>query len=1176
MNKNTRKTIIRIGAWILAILMVIGSAATIGYSFIFSSKAEAPVYGDIFDPLIPAGYSNVAPQASITVSNCSANKAGNPNSYEMPTENWSLNFLTDGTTNKGWSTDPYDKERNRDVPVTLDFNLQAAVEVASIALFPNGSFPVDYQVLISSDGKTYSVVADVTGASSSTKEPVLHAFTPAKIQYVRITCTRRGPAGADGALVQLGEVAIFGKADITMQAKRPSIELLVGETDTLSVSFTGKVKDTSLTWSSADSSIVSVDKDGKVTARKLGQTTITATCPTEGLSADFRISVVKAKLNFDENIMLSIFWPPTPAYINDEQYKLIADAGVNWILGAGEETLATAANQQKMLELAAKYGLHIIVNDGRFGGGLINKNPATIASQVEDYKNVTALGGFYILDEPLNANGYVDAYVALKKAFPEGYMHLNFLPSGVYGSETVYRAQMNDWCRLCAAAGYPVDYLIYDRYPFGLAPGSMDRNGFYANLRSTHDVGLANQVRTGTYIQTVCQSVAFRRPTDSEIRYEMYSALAFGFKQLSFFTWFTPVNRSEPFEDGIISADGKPNAHYETIKTINHEILAIGPTLVMCEAEEVYLNGRDTYGQPSIPKDFFVQPGNAQQSYTLSWMRHKETSRNYLMVVNNNFQKAQTIDLVLDPTITGLYEVSKKDGSLSALQLADQKLQFTLAAGDAIFLALPEGVDFLESKEAQPSAQTNLALDSQITCSESRGSDGYYMYFLNDGARLTDGNIVGWRSNNRRPSSIVLDLKYERSFNRMDLYPAGTLFTYGESFPSAFTVSVSTDGTTYKEVAARKDCIIDDSPVSVTFSEVKARYIRIDITACKGAYASLCEIEVYNDDGTVPAPAPYEALAGSDIVIEFTEGQDLALRKPVYPSSTTPDAGYRQWGWAADFVNDGSKDTGWTSNVKQHNTANATEYTIIDLQDIFAIDKVEVLTRGVFPEDFRIEMSTDGRTWSPIVSVTGSESYKDGQKLSFTPDGGQAVVGRYLRFIATRLRGTTADGYMLQLGNISAYGTPVCDTSVITTAMQTYKSLDGDTSDPAYVNCANALDTKYLTQSQANALAKALLSLVEVPVEPETDPSTQPPVTEPATEPETEPAIDTEETSMETVPVEPTTTGAPTQTTTDATDSATQPVSNDGCQSVVGATSTVLLATAGLAAIKLRKKKKEE
>ena len=131
-------------------------------------------------------------------------------------------------------------------------------------------------------------------------------------------------------------------------------------------------------------------------------------------------AVVEKQLDFDENIMLSIFWPPTPDYINDEQYRLMAEAGINWVMGAGEETLATKENQQKMLDLCAKYGMNLIVQDGTFGGSLISKKESTIANQVAAYKDAPALGGFYILDEPFNPNQYVDAYMALKKAFPDG------------------------------------------------------------------------------------------------------------------------------------------------------------------------------------------------------------------------------------------------------------------------------------------------------------------------------------------------------------------------------------------------------------------------------------------------------------------------------------------------------------------------------------------------------------------------------------------------------------------------------------------------------------------------------------------------------------------------------------------------------------------------------------
>ncbi len=860
-------------------------------------------------------------------------------------------------------------------------------------------------------------------------------------------------------------------------------------------------------------------------------------------------------IDFDENIMLSIFWPPTPAYINEEQYRLIADAGINWVLGAGEETLATPANQKKMLDLCEEFGLHLILNDGRFGGSLPSKSEKAIARQVEDYTSYGSLGGFYILDEPFNPNAYVDSYVRLKKAFPEGLMHLNFLPSGVYGSSALYQAQMNDWCRLCAANGYPVDYLIYDRYPFGLAPGSMDRAGFYANLRVVHDTGLENHVRTGTYIQTIEQSVAFRRPTDSEIRYEMYSALAFGFKQLSFFTWFTPVNRSEPFADGIISADGKPNAHYETVKTINHEILTIGPTLAKCDALEVYLNGSDTWGQPKIPEDFFVQPGKRNQQYTLSWLRHKETGRNYLMIVNNNYSKAQTFDLTFDPKVTALWEMDRTSGKLIPLTMDGNKLSLHLEAGDAIFMALPEGVDFYQKESGQPSNDQNLMQNAYVTTTQSAGDGGYYISLLSDGKRTSDGVLNGWRSTSKKDVSLLIDLGEKLSFNRMDLYPDGNLFNYALNFPTGFSILVSDDGETWTkwtEITSAVELAPPSGPVKVTAKTASARYVRMDITGFRGDYASFAEIELYYDDGSVPDPEPYNAF-DDNVVITYKDGMDLCKGRKAYCSSTTPDeAGYKSWGWSIDFINNGDHATGWTSNVKLHNSPDAEEYVILDLGDMFDVDSVVVWPLGCFPEDFRIELSSDGRSWTTFCERTGYTP--DGDELVFTPDTVLVRTGRFLRFIGTKLRGTAADGYMLQLSNISAYGTPTPpDPSVLTDAMTRYREAGLDTSIKEYTACEAALTTEKLTQSQARAFARALLALIP---EPETEAPTEAP-TEPATEPETEAPTDT--------PTEAP--GAETGTEP----AGTEPSADKGCASAVGC-AALLCTMAAAFVLAVRKK----
>ncbi|MBQ9780962.1 MAG: discoidin domain-containing protein [Clostridia bacterium] len=1122
-------------AAMLALVILIGTFAALPVTVSAAATIES---------CAPKGTDNVAVGSTVTLSKCSANRAGSQNSYEMPTENWSKAMLVDGKLGNGWSTDPYDKETDRNKPVTVTLQLPSASEISCIALFPNGCFPAKYTVSVSADGKAYTKVADGTCDVGKPTDPAIHSFATTTASYVQIHVTERShTVTGDGALVQFGEIAVYGKASASMTTHRSAYELLVGDTDTIQPTFIGVGNDTpAVTYKSSDTSVATVDADGKITAKKLGKTTINVTCASLGLASEVSVSVVEKKFDFDKNILISIFWPPTPEYITDEQYKLIADAGVNWVLGAGEETLATPENQAKMLELCAKYGIGMTVSDGNFGRNLLGKSEAQIAEYVNKYKNVPGAYGFYILDEPFNANEFVPAYIALKKAAPDAYMHLNFLPGHAYSSQKQYYNQINDWATLCANSGYPLDYIMFDHYPFLLQPGAMARDTFMANMRTVHDAGLDNGVKTGLYIQTVRQDVAFRRPTDSEIRYEMYLSLAFGFKQLSFFTWFTPVNRSEPFSDGIISADGKPNAHYETIKTINHEILALGPTLVKCDALEIYLNG-ETWGQPSIPEDFFVQPAD-RKNYTVSFLRHQETGRNYLMVVNNNFSQKQTVKLTFDKAIASLSEVSRADGSLKALTMDGQNLTLELAAGDGMLIALPEGFDHYQPTNTEnPAPNTNLAAlpEASVSATTSQGANGYYIDLLTDGVRFSDGALMGWATNDRSEGQITLDLGAVRDVNRIDLYPSGDVFEYGRTFPADLTISISEDGKTYTPAAKLENCkITGDTGISVTFDTKKAQYVRIDIPKGRRA-AAICEIEVYNDDGSLGEMQAIGQIIGEDIVVDYNTGDNIALNKTTYVSSAAPDAPYKQWGWSQSYINDGiaGDGNGYTSNVGRNPTPNGTEYVIIDFGDLFGLEKVKITPLGAFPEDYTLAVSIDGKNWTDFYQATGAAS--PSRALEVSPEGG-SINARFLRFMGTKLRGGGVDGYLLQFSEIEAYGSPVCDKSVIEDAMTKYMEKIGDESAKEYTDAKAALEDATLTQSQANDFAEKLLALL--PPEEETVPETDAP-TEPVTNAPAEPVVTDGETN------------APEMTTTE--EHKAQGSSGKGCASAAALSVLALL-----------------
>ena len=333
MKPFSRRTL----ALALAILMALSAVTAVGYSAVISAFAA-----DNVEDFAPNGTALVSKDATVSISACTNERAGAENSYEMPSEGWTKTLLTDGKLgNGGWSCQPYDREMDHTKPVTVTLELVSKANVAAVTLFPHGQFPAKYEIQISADGETYQKVAEDAGLPINNKEPKTYTFAATEAKFVRLYIIERNPAqGRDGALAQLGEIAVFGEAKALLTLDRTALELLVGETDKIKPVFKATNETFAVTYKSADTSVATVAADGTITAKKLGKTTVTATAAAIGKSAVCTVEVVETKYSFDDNIMISIFWPPTPDYITDEQYKLIADAGVNWVMGAGEETLA--------------------------------------------------------------------------------------------------------------------------------------------------------------------------------------------------------------------------------------------------------------------------------------------------------------------------------------------------------------------------------------------------------------------------------------------------------------------------------------------------------------------------------------------------------------------------------------------------------------------------------------------------------------------------------------------------------------------------------------------------------------------------------------------------------------------------------------------------------------------
>lgn len=113
-----------------------------------------------------------------------------------------------------------------------------------------------------------------------------------------------------------------------------------------------------------------------------------------------------------------------------------------------------------------------------------------------------------------------------------------------------------------------LDTISYDFYPlYGTPDGETWLQDNY--LRNFEIVARACQ-RKGCdmwyFIQTLAFNHICREPNEADIRWQIYCAMSFGAKVIQLFTYGTPGNGEETFEDAMIGRDGRKTAAMDMCK----------------------------------------------------------------------------------------------------------------------------------------------------------------------------------------------------------------------------------------------------------------------------------------------------------------------------------------------------------------------------------------------------------------------------------------------------------------------------------------------------------------------------------------------------------------------------------------------------------------------------------
>lgn len=551
----------------------------------------------------------------------------------------------------------------------------------------------------------------------------------------------------------------------------------------------------------------------------------------------------------EDDIIISAFWPPMEGFVNDEQFGYLRDAAVDlleWIpdpIYNGEQTM------KDMLRLTKKYGIYVTIADQDFQD-LDTKTDDQIRELVRRYRDEPSVAGYFIIDEPLNANIYGRVARIMREEDPDCIPQLNLFP---FGTAKDYRGYAEDW--LGSAGPGAVRYLSFDAYPFGAAPGSDPE--MFANLNEIREIGLRYGVDTALYIQATGMEGSYRRLNAAESRYHTSAALAYGFKNLKYFTWMTPVGRSETFLDSIILPNGEKSDVYDGIAENNKAIKAAGKILGRLDAIEIYHGGpKRNVATQSIPKDWYLK-SSGDENYIVSVMVDRHDGRNYLMLVNKDFKNDRTITFQLDG-ITELKDVTAGAENAAAVSIQDGAFSADFKAGGFRLFEVADGTNLVS--EPKKRANANLAQDCAVYSVSSPGRNDMYNYKVVDGKKSSVTGSYGCQLSVKEGEDcwLLLDFGKNKEFNRIDLYPAGKDDKYGTYFPKSYTISVSEDGENFVDIIQETGAELDLSKIpSYAFAAVHGRYVKItiqDAPVLNGdMMAELAEVMVYFDDGSIPA-----------------------------------------------------------------------------------------------------------------------------------------------------------------------------------------------------------------------------------------------------------------------------------------------------------------------------------
>ena len=336
--------------------------------------------------------------------------------------------------------------------------------------------------------------------------------------------------------------------------------------------------------------------------------------------------------------------------IDSYEYQLdqMAAAGINFNIfpkNFGEGAMYDAAYWDDIEAQYAKRNMVYLMNGSRY--------EVHVAPGVEYAQGKEHCIGYHVADEPwadsLEHMGYIiNCYNELD---PTRYPFVNLFPSYAPTDRLggTYYEHVSNFVKY--ADPEKIEYLSHDHYPF-LASGE-NRDEIFSDMEVLRKVAYENgKLKTHAFPQSSSWN-GMRMPNATEMRWNVYAYLAYGFKALSWFNMACPslINGgTDGFYESVVYHDGSIHDPelYQAWSDLNWEVRGLSDILMNQDVVHAYHVRQETQGVEYLPEDFFLQP-NHKYDFIISVMEPKTGDDQYIMIFNKFLKRDLTGDFQVDP-----------------------------------------------------------------------------------------------------------------------------------------------------------------------------------------------------------------------------------------------------------------------------------------------------------------------------------------------------------------------------------------------------------------------------------------------------------------------------------------------------------------------------------------------